>query len=57
MTPKELESLEKDSICTIRISNDLKDQVIQSSLNKLLSAIKLNLRKEKLIVILLRDKS
>ena len=35
MNQRELERLEKDSIYTMRVTNDLKDQVINGYLNEL----------------------
>lgn len=51
MTPRELERLEKDSIYTMRVNGDLKDQVIQGYLNELNRLIKTNIRKKALVVV------
>lgn len=50
MTPRELERLEKDSIYTLRINNDLKDQVINGYLNELNKIVKANVKKKELII-------
>lgn len=48
MTPRELERLEKDSIYTLKINDDLKDQVIQGYLNELNKTIVKELRRKNL---------
>ena len=53
MTPRELERLEKDSIYTIRINDDLKDQVINGYLNELNKVIKRETKKKELMVIVI----
>ena len=50
MTPRELEQLEKKSIYTLRINDDLKDQVINGYLNELNKVIKTNVKKKELVV-------
>ena len=50
MNQKEFERLEKDSIYTLKISNDLKDSVIQANLNELNRALKTNMKKNELVV-------
>ena len=51
MNQRELERLEKDSIYTMRVSSDLKDQVINGYLNKLNKVIKTNVKKEDLLIV------
>jgi hypothetical protein len=53
MTPRELERLEKDSIYTIRINDDLKDQVINGYLNELNKVVKTNVKKKELVVLVM----
>jgi hypothetical protein len=53
MTPRELERLEKDSIYTLRINNDLKDQVINGYLNELNKIVKTNVKRKDLIVLVM----
>lgn len=40
MTPRELERLEKDSIYTVSVNSDLKDQIINGYLNELNKVVK-----------------
>jgi hypothetical protein len=51
MTPRELEQLEKKSIYTIRINDDLKDQVINGYLNELNKVVKTNVKRKELVVL------
>ena len=53
MTPRELEQLEKKSIYTVRINDDLKDQVINGYLNKLNKLVKTNVKKKDLVVLVI----
>ena len=53
MTPRELERLEKDSIYTMRVSSDLKDQVINGYLNELNKIVKTNVKKKELVVMVM----
>lgn len=55
MTPRELERLEKESIYTLRINNDLKDQVIQGYLNELNKVVKREIRKKELVVMVVES--
>ena len=57
MTPRELERLEKDSIFTMRVSSDLKDQVINGYLNELNKVIKTNVKKRELVVLVMENRS
>jgi len=51
MTPREIEQIEKKSIYTLRINDDLKDQVINGYLNELNKVVKTNLKKKELVVL------
>jgi len=51
MTPRELERLEKDSIFTMRVSSDLKDQVINGYLNELSKVVKMNVKRKSLVIL------
>ena len=51
MNQRELEQLEKKSIFTLRMNNDLKDQVINGHLNELNKVVKTNMKKKKLVVL------
>lgn len=55
MTSRELEQLEKNSIYTIRINDDLKDQVINGYLNELNKVVKTNVKKKKLVVLVMEN--
>ena len=57
MNQRELERLEKDSIYTLQINNDLKDQVINGYLNELNKVVKTNMKKKSLIIVVLEEKS
>lgn len=53
MNQKELERLEKDSIYTLRINNDLKDQVINGYLSDLNKVVKTNVRRTELVILVI----
>jgi hypothetical protein len=53
MTPRELEQLEKKSIYTIRVNDNLKDHVINGYLNELNKVIKRETKKKELMVIVI----
>ena len=53
MNQREIERLEKDSIYTLRINNDLKDQVINGYLNELNKVVKSNVRKKELVILVI----
>jgi hypothetical protein len=53
MTPRELEQLEKKSIYTLQINDDLKDQVINGYLNELNKIIKTNVKKKDVVVLVM----
>ena len=53
MNKRELEQLEKKSIYTLRMNDDLKDQVINEYLNELNKVIKKETKKKELIVIVI----
>lgn len=55
MNQKDIERLEKDSIFTMRVNNDLKDQVIISYINEMSKAIKTNVKKKGLVVLVLES--
>ena len=55
MTPRELEQLEKKSIYTLRIKDDLKDQVINGYLNELNKVVKTNVKKRDLVVLVMEE--
>lgn len=57
MNLREIEQLEKKSIYSLRVSNELKESVIQSNLNNLNRVIKSNTKKKKVVIVVLEDKN
>jgi hypothetical protein len=55
MNKRELEQLEKKSIYTLRMSDDLKDQVINGYLNELNKVIKTNVKKKELVILVFEN--
>jgi hypothetical protein len=55
MTPRELEQLEKKSIFTLKMNDDLKDQVINGYLNELNKVIKTNVKKKDLVILVIEN--
>jgi len=55
MNQRELERLEKDSIYTMRVSSDLKDQVINGYLNELNKVVKSNVKRRDLVVMVIES--
>ena len=55
MNKRELERLEKDSIYTLQINNDLKDQVINGYLNELNKMIKTNVKRKELVILVMES--
>ena len=55
MNQRELERVEKDSIYTLRLTNDLKDQVINEYLNNLVKVLKKEIKKKKNIITLILE--
>ena len=53
MNQRELERLEKDSIYTVRVNSNLKDQVVNGYLNELNKTVKKELRKKELVVLII----
>ena len=51
MNQRELERLEKDSIYTMRVSSDLRDQVINSYLSELVKVVKKEVKRKNLVVL------
>lgn len=54
MNKREIELLEKKSIYTIRIDDDLKNEVIYEELNELNKVIKREVKKKELIVLVVK---
>jgi cell division protein FtsB len=55
MNQRELERLEKESIFTMRVNNDLKDQVINGYLNELNKVIKTKVKRRDLVVLVIEN--
>jgi hypothetical protein len=51
MNQRDLERLENDSTYTIRLNNDLKDQVINNYLNELNKVVKREVKRKELLVL------
>jgi len=52
MNAKEIERLERNSIYSLRLSSDLKEQVIKNYLNELNKILKVKLKNKKLLLLL-----
>jgi hypothetical protein len=57
MNLREIEQLEKKSIYSLRVSDNLKESVIQNHLNDLNRFVKSNTKKKKILIVVLEDKS
>ena len=55
MNSREIEQLEKKSIYSIRVNNDLKESVIQNYLNELRRVVKSNTKRKKVLIVVLED--
>ena len=55
MNQRELERLEKDSVYTMKVSSDLKDQVINGYLNELNKIVKMNVRRKEVVVLVIES--
>lgn len=55
MNQKELERLEKDSIYTLQMNNDLKDQVINCYLNDLNRVVKREVKRKELVILVIEQ--
>ncbi|MDH6250208.1 hypothetical protein M2129_002218 [Polynucleobacter sphagniphilus] len=55
MNQRELERLEKDSVYTMKVNSDLKDQVINGYLNELNKVIKTNVKRKNLVVLVMEE--
>lgn len=53
MNQRELERLEKDSIYTMKVSSDFKDQIINGYLNELNKVIKTNVKRKNLVILVI----
>jgi hypothetical protein len=53
MNQKELVRLEKDSIYTMRVNPDIKDQVVSGYLNELCRVVKKEVKKREVVVMVM----
>jgi hypothetical protein len=54
MNQKELEKLEKNSLYTMKVSPDIKEQVVSGHLNELCRVVKREIRKSEVIVTVIK---
>ncbi len=54
MKDKELEKLEKNSLYTMKVSPDIKEQVVSGYLNELCRVVKKEVRKSEVIVTVIK---
>lgn len=57
MNSREIEQLERKSIYSLRVSDNLKESVIQNYLNDFNKVVKSNTKKKKVVILLFEDKS
>ncbi len=55
MTDKELEKLEKHSLYTMKVSPDIKEQVVSGHLNELCRVVKREVRKNEILVYIIKQ--
>ncbi len=53
MTDKELEKLEKNSLYTMKVSPDIKDQVVSGYLNELYRVVKKEVKRKKVLIMII----
>ncbi len=54
MNIKEIEQLEKKSLYTIRLNNEIKESVISSKFNELSMFVKREIKKNELVIIIVK---
>jgi len=54
MNQKELVRLEKDSIYTMRVNPDIKEQVVSGYLNELCRVVKKEVKRDRLVVMVIK---
>ncbi len=54
MNEKQSQQIEKDSIYTIRMNPDIKDQVVSGYLNELCRVVKKEVKKDKVVVMVIK---
>ncbi len=55
MTDKELEKLEKNSLYTMKVSPDIKDQVVSGYLNELCRVVKKEVKRSEVVVLVIKN--
>jgi hypothetical protein len=54
MNQRELERLEKESVYTMRVNSNLKDQVINGYLNELNRVVKKEVKRKEILILVLK---
>ena len=54
MTDKELEKLENESLYTMKVSPDIKDQVVSGYLNELCRVVKKEVKRSEVLVLVIK---
>ncbi len=54
MNEKQLQQLEKESIYTMRVNPDIKEQVVSGYLNELCRVVKKEVRKKEVVVLVIK---
>ena len=57
MNTREIQQIERKSIYSIRMNDDLKESVIKCYLNELNRVVKSNTKKKKIVIVVLEDKN
>jgi len=52
---REISQLEKKSMYTLRLTGDIKDQVVQSHLNELSKIVKTQVKRKKLVILVVEE--
>ncbi len=55
MTDKELEKLEKNSLYMMKVSPDIKEQVVSGYLNELFRVVKKEVKRNEVIVVVIKN--
>jgi len=55
MNTREIEQLERKSIHSVRLSNDLKDAVIEKNLDNIYKIVKLQVKKKSLAILIVEE--
>ena len=52
---RELQQIEKKSLYSLRLNGDIKDQVVQSYLNELSKVVKMQVKRKKLVILIIEE--